>query len=743
VIKTVIVSNEIVGPTTNGGIGSFALHFARLLKRNTDNSVTLIYSGELGAPRRQWIALYKQDDIEVIEAPPQRSSGSYTLGYDWFIKTSEAAAAAIPPDTDIVYFHENNANGFYAIRARQFSQVKYPVHVTIMHSSSDWILEAMEQFPNQLAALSGNFAERYQTRNSDFIVSLTHYLAQWCQDNGWNLPPDRMRILGGPFLPLMRLLPPNTSADQHFSRLIFFGRLERRKGFELFIETLLMLRRRSLQTASHPFSQIKEIVLLGREGYHRFGTLAKAIAVLEECGVQVTVLNQLNTVQAQSYLAQHVADALVVMPSLIDNHPYAVLEATLIPGLNLICSNVGGAPEILGAKGADQLFAPYPDALLEKLESWLEHGPKPDSDLAKYDWQRANQNWLTFHAEATQYAKDIRSKKTVFPVPAPASTIDVCIPINEHLTYLAPLLESLKQQTKQTFNIFVLNNIPDSPNEQAIFEEIAQRYPADTWHFNTVTERVSPKEAMKRVAQQGQADYILFLESSDIAAPHLIERFSEGVQVSGCDYLGSYQYTFEGESHYLPIQTLSMKLLREARYIYLPLGNALEISLLWNCFGPSTNCIVRRSAFEAIQGHFPTGKPYSNVSMNNSYILPLSLSLAGYKIDVLPEFLIYHRFLTNSTDPFTLSFAAQHDAQTLLRAYLQPTGLEDLAFTAYGWVARSNIASSGGSLPSHAVQALLHNPQWLAEHVPYRIIFQGLVAKLREKLKPTRIFSKT
>jgi hypothetical protein len=167
-----------------------------------------------------------------------------------------------------------------------------------------------------------------------------------------------VRVLGYPFLPDEHIVvPPDpVGAPSTFKRLVFFGRLETRKGFEMFCDTLLMLKADS-QTA--PLHGIEEIVFLGKEGNQRFETARAAADLLEKgLSIPVRLRTTSDSYQARQYLAEHITDTLVTMPSLIDNFPFDVIEASLIPGLNLICSNQGGQPEILGPQGHDQTFAP-------------------------------------------------------------------------------------------------------------------------------------------------------------------------------------------------------------------------------------------------------------------------------------------------------------------------------------------------------------------------------------------------
>lgn len=91
----------------------------------------------------------------------------------------------------------------------------------------------------------------------------------------------------------------------------------------------------------------------------------------------------------------------------MDDFPYAVIETSVISGLNMICSSHGGGPGVLGEGAGAYLFEPNPRALAEKLRERLEAPLGPDQ-LAVYDWNAANSRWVSVHREALLRPPKIR-----------------------------------------------------------------------------------------------------------------------------------------------------------------------------------------------------------------------------------------------------------------------------------------------------------------------------------------------
>ncbi len=397
-MNSVIVTPRLLGPSPDDEMGRSVYYFARLLRDN-GHYVSIIFTGPIEKPQEQWLHLYHAHNIPIQyiqTTPPDVFAPTYYA----FMRCSQAVMAKIPADTDIVYFQDWQANGFHYIRSRRFCADLKPVSVTVLHGGTDWLTDAMQQFPTDVyegAAIS--FGERYVARYSDFVVSFSQYMIDWVSDQGWLLPPaDRIHVLG-------RLLlrdvndPKQTEAvvepaDQ-FKRLVFWGRLEPRKGFELFVDALLYLGKNRQDNC---LGQLDEVLYIGGEGTHKYDTAAVAAQMLNAIVPSVNWL-ALDLESARRYLTEHVLDTFVVIPSLSDNFPYTVLEASLIPGLNFICSRVDGITEMLGSSDSEPYFDAYVRPLAAKIEMWLLRGPQERRILAEYNWESANRRWLAFHDE--------------------------------------------------------------------------------------------------------------------------------------------------------------------------------------------------------------------------------------------------------------------------------------------------------------------------------------------------------
>src|SRR5262249_49079513 len=154
----------------------------------------------------------------------------------------------------------------------------------------------------------------------------------------------------------------------------------------LFVKALLALEGDSC------LEGVEEIVFLGQNGHHLYGDAKTAATLLTQAlSLKVNIISDLDSREAQDYLRSHAEDSLVTVPSRSETMGFTAIEASLITGLNLICANAGGIPEIFGKNGIDQLFEPTVNSVTDSLKQWLECGPRSDEGLCHYDWQSANQ----------------------------------------------------------------------------------------------------------------------------------------------------------------------------------------------------------------------------------------------------------------------------------------------------------------------------------------------------------------
>ena len=657
--KVALVTHEVqtVLGGRAGGVAAFVTHFARLL-RNAGEDVTLILTRQEVFPvlvDQPWRERYAEWGIHLIELHSVERKPE-----NWCEAWPAALSEQLTPYLDrfdIAYFQDWANVAFHPARLKRLGRAfknggdpnQTPVLVTVLHGPSAWGRVGNQRYPEIPGDSQLEYVERYAAQHSDLVVTPSRYLMHWAEANGWRWP-SRPHILGLPYL--RHADSDRKSPRQPTTRLVFFGRMETRKGVNLFVAGLQMLQRVNPQA----LQALSSIVFLGEE--QEKGTFARVTGELAGLAIPLEHLGTMDSVRANQYLTQHASDSLVVIPSPAENFPYAVIEASSIPGINLICSNGGGVPEVLGSDNADHMFDPYPLGFAKKLEERLLE-PGRGFTLKAYDADAANARWLQFHRDAC---------KTSRPRPRtlPAASVDVCIPYYNKADTLPQLLEYLERQTAQHFGVIVVNDGSDG-DAAAVFEQSAAKYADRGWKFVS-QENAFVDAARNRAASLSAADYLFFIDADDLPAPNSIASMLQAITFSGDDCLVAGGQLFEGGEP--PCEASSSGVLAT----YMPLGPDLLTALIDPMVLGTSMILVKRTAFCAVGGYRQV-----RAAAHEDWELQIRLLEAGFRVDVLPEFLLYFR---KSQTGLSISSNAYEARQRLLDTYeamLTPLGLRGLA----------------------------------------------------------------
>src|SRR4029077_14238014 len=136
--------------------------------------------------------------------------------------------------------------------------------------------------------------------------------------------------------------PPAQPGEVDNDHLIFFGRLETRKGLYVFVDARRRLRRDG-GPLPHTVSFLGTVVTVnGRPAGEYLERLRQDMAPIE-----VRVIDTLDHAGAREYIER--TRGLVVLPSLVDNCPFVVIES-IENGFPFIAARTGGIPDMVDPK---------------------------------------------------------------------------------------------------------------------------------------------------------------------------------------------------------------------------------------------------------------------------------------------------------------------------------------------------------------------------------------------------------
>jgi O-antigen biosynthesis protein len=622
--RVCIATWEIEGPSRNAGIGTAYTSLAEALKR-AGHDVTILFL--LGCHPTDgnmidWVDYYRTEKgmrlipLPMAHEPRIHAAWASSVSYHTYVWLKEHQN-----EFDIIHFPECQGLAFYSLLAkRQGLAFDNTTFVISTHGPTFWVKEGSQDYLRNLGELEIDFMERTSVSSADVVVSPSQYLLSWMQLNGWELPEQTYVT---PYVLPQGLLSENSAPSQRnnkINEIVFFGRLEIRKGLKLFCDALDEL------CADRPDRQF-EVTFLGKETqlYSR-----SSVGYISDRSKAWSVPWRIVSNKYQKAAIEYLKGdgRLAVIASLSDNFPNTVLEC-VGAGIPLLASDVGGIPEIIDSADRSKVcFEPQPDVLAERIRYALEQGATSARPAASFaDTERS---WVDWHADLSNRAnhqprvsKDRpTSRESIFPL------VSVCFAYNIKDKGAVATLASLRQQ--------------DYPHMEIILAEcgsdgsLPSSAPADADKERPVLRRIFRRgaeigAARNAAAREAKGEYLLFVDDHTLLLmPNAISIFVQVAQRVDADILTSAISFFLGSSN-----GSSENRLEHSRRPFL--GGDAATGAFVNCFG-STNALVRRDAFDTVGGF--SGEAVSTL---DDWEFLSKAALTGLRIETMPEVFLWYR----------------------------------------------------------------------------------------------------
>ncbi|HXT71022.1 MAG TPA: glycosyltransferase [Vicinamibacterales bacterium] len=601
-----IATCDIVGPIRNGGIGSAYTNLAQLLAR-AGHKVTVLYALGTYCETRNiphWQREYRRQGIELVPLPAEHTAGvkghpalRMSVGvYEW-LKTRQF---------DVVHCHEWRGVGYFTAQAkRQGLCLPNTVLCVGTHSPTLWHLAGM----NELATpedLEVDFMERGSVAMADVLWSPSRYMVQWLRREGWRLP-SQVLVLPNVALDLEAAVAHPGSVPRE---LVFFGRLETRKGLDLFCDALDQLTRQGLTPERVTF--LGKSSTIGAESSDEY--LARRSKAWPFAW---RVDKSLDRHQAMAYLRR--AGRLAVLPSRVDNQPYTVIEC-LGSNIPFIACSTGGIPELV--KRADRertLCAPSAPALSALIARALTAGHAPVT--AALASARTDRSWLKWHADA-KFRRIIRP-----PQEAQPPLVSVCLTHYNRPDYLRAAVESIEAQDYPFVEIVLVDDGSTTAEAKAELDRLQPEFDRRGWTIVRQSNRYLGAARNAAVAASS-GRYVLFMDDDNLAVPNEISTFVRAAETSGAWILTCFLQVFQDAS---PTPR------GPSSHVWPFLGPAVAPGLLRNAFGDA-NAFVHRDVFRKIGGFTED----VGVGCEDWEFFARAV-LSGIKLEVVPEALVRYR----------------------------------------------------------------------------------------------------
>ena len=608
------ISTELVGARNNGGIGTAQTNLAKTLAAG-GHQVTILYFRKPDRPLTDQLrAYYAGLGIEIVQNEDfdkdfyGRGRIRYPYGtYEWLRTQS----------FDVVHAPELHAYLYYALLAKRLGLAfANTIFVIGTHCSSEWLAELNHTSLSDKDQLIAPYMERAGVAMADVVWSPSHYLLDWMREANWPLG-DNCWFRRLSYLPYEGL-EPDASAGAPITELVFFGRLQKRKGVELFCDAIDRLQP-LIRGLGRPF----KVTFLGDNYLAQTGLTAdfhtrRAAA----WGHEVLLIEDYDVPRALAYLSQ--PGRLAVVPSLSDNSPNTIHECLLYK-IPFAASNIGGIPELVAESDRDRvLFAPRGADCARVLGELLLAPARPVTP--SFDVTEVNRGWVEWH---DQTIAAVRAAQPAAPKQEPPS-ITVCISHFNRTRLLRQALAGLARQTYRNFDVVVADDGSTDPAEIQALAELEPWLAERGWTL--VRQANAYLGAVRnRGALEAKGDYLFFLDDDDVLVPTALETFARAAAHSGADLLDPVYMTFVSEEEPGAATEIPSR--------FIALGGGLALSSVWNTntFGGAA-FLVRRKAFLDLGG-FTTDYGIGH----EDWEFLIRAELAGLDLYLLPESLVWVR----------------------------------------------------------------------------------------------------
>ena len=343
----------------------------------------------------EWEQRYSAAKVHVRRLEPAR------VRPDFLAPSAAVLAALRDVRPDVVIADDWRGLAFAALRARQvgrgFGDTTFVIYA---HGPSRLLAEAARKVPDTVARFGEEVAQKLCIELADALVSPSAWLLEWMREHRW--PGPRATYVIQNLWQSVALDEPAPAAAPSSSveRLAFFGQLREGKGIGIFIDSL-----RALDPA---LADGKELLFLGRES-KRWTT----DRVREALGARLAAQARFETDLDRSAAVRELLrpGTVVVLPTLLENSPYAVAEC-LEHGIPFVASRVGGLPELVSEADADRVLTePTAIAFSQAIARALSDGiaparPAKTPDAAKAAWLRVVEELEPTPSVESRFADD-------------------------------------------------------------------------------------------------------------------------------------------------------------------------------------------------------------------------------------------------------------------------------------------------------------------------------------------------
>jgi len=697
-----IATPDILGPVKNGGIGTAYHHVARMLAV-WGHDVTIAYVNANAADGRRMAetrASYARFGIAIAPIVPRPAGLSPLLRVPAPTWALLNWLRSRPKPFDIVHVSEWQGLGYGPLLAKSLGLAFGDTHFVVKGSSPTlWAVEGNRQLISSERELGWVFMEHRSIELADTVICGSAHLLGWMRDAGYTLP-ERSFVWPNVFPPPDPAAPAAaaraTRDGAPLQEVVFFGRLEPRKGLLLFIDAVDRLARHNRAPA--------RITFLGKPSAI-FDGLEHICGATRDWPVAIQTITDAGAAEAVAYLSQ--PGRLAVIPSLLENSSIAVMEC-LQAGIPFVAAATGGTPELVATADHDRALVP-PDhiALGDRIADLAAAPLRPVRP--RWDFHRALEVWRRWHAQRGPFSATAdRFAARAETARAETPPVTVCIVHHERPKLVRMAVDSVLEQDYPALEAVLVDDGSEGAAARAAVDEIEAAFDGRGWRVIRQENRYLGA-ARNAAAAAARGEWLLFLDDDNVLFPDAVTRLVRAARFSGADCVPAASIRFSGEGDPRNDSGGRQTIIRF-------LGAARAWNRICNVAGDAC-ALLRRDAFRAVGGFTEIyGVGLEDIELFNRLIL------AGRHVEPLPDPVYYYR--THATTSMIGMLRDRYRAETCraraLHPYLEGLPAEERAYAAYAATCTSSLEGRIARLMGWMFARIWSRTrQWRAKWTPW------------------------
>ena len=597
-MKICIVTTEYPSASLSGGIGTYAHTLGQLLKEDNEVTVLIVSEHVNTKPLKHVKGI---QFVTINQLNHRDFSGGVAINYKVSLSIFDWLTIQ---NFDHINFPDWLGLGFASVQAK-FTGIAFTKTIlsVTLHGMSSWthFTDSSVRPPLSDNQIKIDYMESYAIQNADIVISPTNYMKNWISEKKI-VTKREVIVLTNPII--SGSTKEITKTVKSAKKIIFMGRIEKRKGIELFLEALS-----DLQHTGEV-----ELIIIGRSlsGYSPIDE-----AKLQEKFLKFSLYENLTTEQALEICNED--NCLIVIPSLIENCPYVVQEL-ISQNSRILATKVGGIPELLNS---ENLVEPNASDLQSSMQKFLEDSNSISKASPVIDHKLLSMNWINLFKNKIDFSVESQFQYR---------NISVIIAHYNQSKFLEAALDSVARQTYSQFEVIVIDDGSDLRNRTE-FNSIAKKWEGEKFKF-LFQENQDVGFTRNRGVKESNSEVICFLDADDLLEETALECFMRAMN-SGAEISTSHFAIFLDEHEGIP----KSKGLYGA---YEPMGPITELMWKENILG-GANFAIQKKLFSSLGGFTEVRK-----SNHQDWQFLTKAVLLGSDLRVIPKRLLNYRVTDDS-----------------------------------------------------------------------------------------------